>query len=553
MKMQVKRVASILLVCTISGAAGLAAQKVIKKKKTAQVAAKPMRPTTASVRGASKPAPIRPVSRVLTPIETELARALDLAKRGDYANASIRLFNMTRNPRFAEQRMRIKYILGLMFYEMRMYQVAAFQFVDVVRQSDARYLKQALQKLSLAGDILNDDTLLNYAISKVDVEDFPKTNRDMLRFRIGEYYMRKKNYKAASDNFAAVPQSSTYFAKAKYLQGVTLALQNNLDGALRAYSELVAFRQTAGPTDMDRVVGLMGMARIYYQQKKWDMAIDLYRQIPRDTDYWHDSLFEQSWAFMRSARFRSVLSNLHSLHSPYYEDFYLPESILLRGIVYLYICQYDEMEKTLGLFQRIYQPVEMSLDNFLKSNSMPESYFNEMERVIKNFDTLKGDKDARRGYPLQFLITRDIMREGDFKHNYTYLGRLRAEQDLINRQSTIWKKASVGVYASKLIKGRIDTTIKLTGNVVRTHMVAMRNELADLFEQYSFARYEMLNGKKEALKKKIQGKGILSKQIDEDTNRDFYIQNGFEYYPFKGEYWLDEIGNYHYLGTQGCD
>jgi len=61
----------------------------------------------------------------------------------------------------------------------------------------------------------------------------------------------------------------------------------------------------------------------------------------------------------------------------------------------------------------------------------------------------------------------------------------------------------------------------------------------------------MINGRKEQLKKKIAGKA--TEEVDEKVDRTFYVQNGFEYWPFEGEYWLDEIGNYHYLGKQSCE
>jgi len=460
--------------------------------------------------------------------DAQLAYALNLAKNGDYQGASTRLFNMTRNPQFLAQRMRIKYILGLMFYEMKMYQVAAFQFVDVVRNSDARYLKQSIQKLSLAADQLNDDTLLNYAIGKVNVDDFPKDNRDMLRFRIGEYEQRKEHWDLAADSFSKVPETSPYYPKAKYLEGLVHVKRNDLPAALRAYSSLTESRSTASVTDVDRISGILGMARVYYQAHKWDLAIDMYRQIPRDTDAWHDTLFESSWAHMRAAQFRSVLSNLHSLHSPYYEDFYLPESILLRGIVYLYICKYDEMEKTLGLFEKIYQPVQARLDEYTVQVADPVAYFNEIERVLRNFDVLKADAKARSTYRIPFLVARDIIREGDFKHNYQYILKLRNEDQLVNAMPAPWRRAPIGIYAHNLLKGRLDTSTKVAGNIVRSHMLRMKQELAEMFEQYNFGRYEMLNGRKEQLKKKIQGKGLLASHVDDSKNRDFYIQNGDE-------------------------
>lgn len=481
-----------------------------------------------------------------------LADALRLAKEGEYEEASIKLFNMTRNPRYASERMRIKYILGLMLFEMKMYQVSAFQFVDVVRNSDPKYLKRSLRKLSIAADILNDDTLLNYAVSKITVEDFPKANRDMLRFRIGEYYMRKEAWVDAIKSFRKIPQGSEYYFKAKYLEGLANTRRNNLSKALKSFSRLVAAREGEEPTDTYRVAALMGMARVYYQAKKWDQSIDIYRQIPRDTPLWHDSLFESSWANMRSARFRSVLSNLHSLHSAYYQDHYLPESILLRGIVYLYICKYDEMEKTLGLFSRIYQPVLKRLESFTGTVNDPLSYFKEVEKVKQGYDEMRKSRKARKKLRVPFLVSRDIIREGDFKHVYGYIERLRAERAMVGELSNEWRRSPLGIYSKQLLKGRLSTTQKEAGKIVRGHMMAMRKELVDMFEQHNFAKFEMIQGKKETLKKKISGKGLVSKQIDAGRDRDFYIQNGYEYWPFRGEYWLDEIGDYHYLGTHGC-
>ncbi len=61
-----------------------------------------------------------------------------------------------------------------------------------------------------------------------------------------------------------------------------------------------------------------------------------------------------------------------------------------------------------------------------------------------------------------------------------------------------------------------------------------------------------MSSKKDSAKNKIAGKD-LTQIIDSNIDREFYVQNGFEFYPFKGEFWLDEIGNYHYLGTQSCE
>jgi hypothetical protein len=511
-------------------------------------------PAKKAATGFFRPAVKTSVSTLTQEEARELAGALDLAKGGNYREASIRLYRFARDPRFNGQSMQIKYILGLMLYEMKFYQASAYQFVDVIRVGDNKYLRGALEKLALAADALNDDTLLNYALSRIKLEEFPSKQRDMLLFRIGEYQYRSGLHEKAVASFRAVPRNSPFYGQAKYLEGLAFAEKNDSESALKAFAALVRARRGSNVTDVNRVAGLMGIARVYYQKKAWDRSIEFYRRIPRDSEMWHDALFEMSWAQMRSSKFRSVLSNFHSLHSPYYEDFYLPESVLLRSIVYLYICQYDEMEKTIGLFDRVYIPVLRSLATFIRSNKTDlKKYYAAIETVSSQYETLKMDSTKRSGLPISFLAARRVLKEGDIQRNQKYIDRLKAEMASVQAEPANWRNSPIGDFVRRALASRLNASKDRAGRLVRNHMIEIYKDLRDLSEQNSFAKYELLTSKKEALKKKVAGKGILAKSVDQDNSRSYYIQNGYEYWPFSGEYWLDEIGNYFYLGTQSCE
>ncbi len=498
--------------------------------------------------------PVTPTT-IMTPEESkDLSKALDLARTGNYRDASIRLYKMSRDPRFLGQSMQIKYILGLMLYEMKFYQAAAYQFVDVIRVGNNKYIKGSLEKLAIVADVLNDDTLLNYALSRIQLDEFPTKQRDMLLFRIGEYQYRGGAYDKAIASLRTVPKNSTNYSQAKYLEGLALAEKGDLDNALKSFASLVRVRRGTSVTDTNRVSGLMGLARTYYQKQNWEKSIEFYRRIPRDSEFWHDSLFEMSWAQMRSSRFRSVLSNFHSLHSPYYEDFYLPESVLLRSIVYLYICQYNEMDKTVNLFDRVYLPVLRDVANFLRSNRKDSGkYYTDFDNVLKDFDQLKDDPSLRSKYPIPFLVARQIKKEGDVQRNQKYIDRLNQESRNLALEFSSWRSSPIGDFVNRAVHNRLKAARERGGRLVRNHMIQIYKDLRDLAEQNAFAKYEMLNARKEDLKKKIAGKGLISKQVDADNSRTYYIQNGFEYWPFTGEYWLDEIGNYFYLGNHSCD
>jgi tetratricopeptide (TPR) repeat protein len=477
----------------------------------------------------------------------QLSDALRLAQGGQYENAANALFSLGRRPELADERPQIKYILGTMLVELKLYQTAAFQFVDVIRSKHPKYSKMAIEKLSVVADSLGDDTILNYAISRVDLNDFPGNLKDMIHFRLGEIRMRNHEFAKASELFSRVHSGSSYYFQAQFNKGLAEMEAGQPAIAVGTYTRMMEARTRAPVTDTNRVAAQMGLARSLYQKQDWEQAIEVYSQIPRDTLMWHDAVFEQSWAMLRAARFRSALSNFQTLHSAYYEDFYMPESLLLRAIVYLYICKYDEMEKVLSLFEKTYGPVRSKIGDFLKSTNEASAFYAEIEKaqVIKTTD-----KSANLRLP--YIVLRDVLDEGDVKRSMHYIDRLAQERARVD-SNRAFKASALGQYATKILANRSRNAKFAVGDMVKAHLQNMRVELRDLYEQAGFIRYEMINGRKESLKKKMAGKDLGGAQIDDNIDREFYIQNGYEYYPFQGEFWLDEVGNYHYLGKQSCE
>lgn len=503
---------------------------------------KTLKPRSSSAR---KAAPMFQSNSREAVLKNQLSNALRMAQGGQYEAAANALFSLSRRPELAADRPQIKYILGTMLIELKLYQTAAFQFVDVIRSKHPKYAKLAIEKLSIVADSLGDDTILNYAISRVDLNDFPSNLKDMIHYRLGEIKLRNRDYTQAAELFNRVSFGSSYYYQALFNKGLAEMEANQPALAIGTFNKMLDARRKAPVTDTNKVSAQLGLARALYQKQDWEGAIEAYAQIPRDTLAWHDSVFEQSWAMLRAARFRSALSNFQTLHSAYYEDFYMPESLLLRAIVYLYICKYDEMEKVLSLFEKTYGPVRTKMGDFLKSTNDPITFYNEVEKAQVMKMT---EKSASLRLP--YIVLRNVLDQGDVKRSMHYLEKLAQEKSRVDANSA-FRASAVGQYALKILANRSRNTKLAVGDMVKAHLLNMRVELRDLYEQAGFIRYEMITGRKESIKKKIAGKDI--QQIDENVDRQFYIQNGYEYYPFKGEYWLDEVGNYHYLGKQSCE
>lgn len=491
-------------------------------------------------------------------LKREEDRGRQAVKRGDYVEASKAFFGLLDKESNPGRLLQIRFILGRTLQEMKLHQVAAFPYYEIVRSEGKRdpknkYVRQSLERLTVAADALESDILLTYALKQINEEDFPAGNRDMLYFRRGELRLRDKNFIEAAREFNRVRGGSTFYSRARYQLGLSLTEANQLEKAESVYASLAAVASDAGVTNKSRVNALMGKARTLYQRKMYADAIDAYREVPRDTEQWHEALFESTWAALQDGRFRSALSNFHSLHSPFYDEFYQPESLLLRSIVYHYICRYDEMEKTLGLFERVYGPVQREMRATLMAVSAPVIFYREIRKVDDNLDGLKTNVNSKRQLPIPFLVARQILREGDVKRSMAYIHNLEEEGRKIDRAPATWREARIGRYAKRVVARRLEATQVATGRLIRKHMERIQSELAGHFEQAGLIRLDMLSGKKEAVKKEIAGKGLVREKIDEEQDRSFFIQNGYDYWPFKGEFWLDEIGNYHYVGVKACE
>lgn len=506
----------------------------------AQTSRKQVKPTTKKV--AAKSGTKKRVTAA------SIASAINQIKGGQYLSAANNLLALSRRPELQQHKAQIKFLLGLTLMELNMNQTAAFQFVDSIKTGDPRFVKKALEKLLIVTDKLGDETLLNYTIQRIDVNSLPKQNQELLYFRLGEIKQKGGQYSEASQMYSKVGSRSRYYLNALYNLGLAQAEAGQTDLALATFKKLVRARSKSDVTDTNKVAAQMAIARTLYQKKDWERSIQAYSMIPRDHQLWHDAVFEQSWAMLRAARFRSALSNFQTLHSSYYDDFYIPESLLLRSIVYLYICKYDEMDKVLSLFDRQYGQVTKSIQKFIQDQNSPEAYYREVEKAYM----VKYEERAVVKGKLPFKAARSIANEGDVRRSLSYIQKILKEKRMVEEDSRI-RSLSIGSYAIKLLNNRLKSAKDHTGNMVKAHLQNMSAELTDLNEQASLIRYEMINGKKETLKKRLASKDVNDISEAEERDRAFYAKNGYEYYPFQGEFWLDEIGNYHYLGQQSCE
>ena len=473
----------------------------------------------------------------------QLRMALRYAKTKSHAAATRQFYLLLNNPILKKQKNKIRYHLASSLYQMGLYHPAVVQLQILINQKDKTYTGPGLRKVATAAAMLKDDGLLDYAIQKGGFKYISRSDRQKLYYQFGEYWMRKRKFRKAIAHFSRVQTSNPLFYQALYQMGLAHAERNDTEKAVVIFGSLESRRQ--GITDKLKVAAVMGKARAYYQGKQWGKAVESYLEVPKDSSFWHATLLERSWALLRGGRLRSALSNFQTLHSEYYTDYYQPESLLLRSIIYLYICKYYEMEKVLDLFNRIYRPVFQSVKNLLKRRYASKAYY---QSLLLSLDNKK--KGVYVKYPLP--VARRIFAHGDIFAIHYHINKLKEERSKVHGLPSVWRRSRVGRYVAKVIGKKLRAAYKKAGKLAFSRATQTYKELKDFFVQEQYIRYEMLRSKRGFLKKKIARKSISSRASIENFDRSYYVQNGYEYWPFKGEYWLDELGNYHYVGMGSC-
>jgi len=490
-------------------------------------------------------------SSVAFSASAELNRARSLNNSENYKQASKLLFSLSKNSRYRREQAAIAYELAESLEGLGLTQSAVFQLIKAVRYGKGGVLSRSLEKLTKLAFKVNDDVGLNFALSKINIKTFPEEQKPVLYFRFGEAYLSVNRFKKAYKSFSKIPKSHYLYSKARYMMGLSYSESGKLKESYRSFTQSSNSRAEKGVVDDERVAALMGRARVLYHMKRWDSSLTAYRLIPRDSAYFHDMLFESAWAMLRSGKFRSALSNFHSLHSEYYQDYFYPEASLLRAIVYLYICKVDEVGKVLNYYDNTYGKVARRLKSYLKTNTTPRQDIKEYMRLVD--ELAHEDKIDRDSYEIPYIILRHLHRSSRVKSRGESVLNVEKEIALIDGMGE-WSEAQVGAVTRNSLVTRQKASLKRLGKALRAQMIKYNRELIGFGDQKELIKFELISAEKEQARKTLEGRDDFSDGSSKrKASRFSFTKNGYEYWPFQGEYWLDEIGNYHYLGASRCE
>jgi hypothetical protein len=302
-------------------------------------------------------------------------------------------------------------------------------------------------------------------------------------------------------HFSEIPQSSPYFYKYLYQKALYEIHHDNINAAF-PYLKRVILMEEKDQSLIDQA--LWTMARLYYETKDYEKATQYYLAIETPLIEQASFLLEQAWIQYRSGHYEKAMGFLYAYNAPSFKEFFTPEYYILKSLIYKKLCYYDPAIKVVSDFEERY------------GRSLAAIYNRKTETDLESQEML-------------FVI----MTHPKIKKQYEFLRLLESEKRLIDELDD----EQLQSYLLAIYNNQIEQTAKQFRKDVKEEFKIVANSLLKYEEESNLIKYEIgIDMYQRVAETRYQGKnkGNATETVPENV----------VIYPFQGEFWNDELGNY---------
>ncbi len=495
------------------------------------------------------------------PASKTLERGLKLYESDDYSMASIELNKVIEGQtQDAEaNKQRAEFYMGKALFNMKYYSASLSYFDRIVQKGPShKYYAKTLQWLASLSRFLPESAGVLEKIGKYTRADLDQPAlepvRDELYYLLGRYHYSKGNFNDAVDLFAAVPEKSEFYPKAKFFEGITYVRENKGRQASDSFKAIL--RKVKQYPDPDKVpkslrefeeLANLSLGRVFYTTRQYQQAIKYFERLPGPdarggaSAEWLPSLFEASWAYFQIDGDSKALGNIHSINSPYFESEFYPESLILKAVIYFNRCNYDRSAEAIAEFNTVYPGLKKEIDEILTKYPDNAQLFDEVLKIQSGEAGLTGRVQR---------AAENALADKTLQKNIDYVNELDRELKALDKADPAWKSTAVAGNILQDLTLQKSLAANEAGNLARQRLQRLSTDIQELVKQAIKIEYETLNAQKGALTAGLAKEQQLNPNA-KTVNR-IVIDDEHQQWPFKGEYWRDELGYYRFIVQNKC-
>ncbi|HEY2028593.1 MAG TPA: hypothetical protein VGH20_05235 [Myxococcales bacterium] len=342
---------------------------------------------------------------------------------------------------------------------------------------------------------------------------------------------------AARSLAAEVPAGDESEASAHEVAGLAALAENDDAAATREFVAVATAPLKKGDPAAEerREKAYLQLARLAYAMGNDAQATELYGRVSRNAPEWLDALFEASWSRFRTTEDELALGNLLTLQAPFFVNRFFPEASVLKALILYENCRYPDARKTLVEFEHRYSALHDGLSATLGSMPNPNAA---SEFLVRGPVALQGVPLPAREEVLRVEESPDIVA------SIQAAAQLAREIDSLDQKS--FRTTSFVSVISPIDRDARLAYLDGAGRKLIYRLESERSQLRELLGQSLRISYEIAGREKEIA---ASPDGEFSAVVKNDR---LPVADDEENWPFDGEYWRDELGNYRYQLGRKC-
>lgn len=376
-----------------------------------------------------------------------------------------------------------------------------------------------------------------------------KARKAKAKSKGGEVALTAKEHTEAAQRYVQrVNEASKFGARAKFLEGLVLFKNGKENDALEAFKTVVRLTRPEGdnPNEALREAAFFQLARTHFGAQQPSFSIFYYDKVDRDSYAWLDALYEASWAEFRLGTYEKALGNLLTLHSPFFENEYYPESHILKAVIYYENCRYPEAKTILTSFLQRYEPVLEELKAMTAREQTSDKYYEALENLRgRDLAETNTQKAEILGQVLEIALSDPELQRLD----EAYKEVAREQEALATYDDGFGASALADRLREVLAEAKQDLA-REAGRAVRNQLERERDTIKTLIQQAIRIDIETSRSEQERIESQLRQVQSRPKDIEKEFIE--WADDEKLVWPFDGEYWRDELGTYELTLAHSC-
>ncbi len=502
------------------------------------------------------------------PPSEALANALRLYQQERYQEAAVQFQRVVEGETQDAQAnvQKAQFFLGKCLYHLHYYQSALAIFDEIGQQGVGHlYFNQTLQWLAQLASQLPEPAGIIEKVGRYGVDELEQFNTaesqelyNELLYIMGRFKYSQGEFEEAIALFQRVGSESSFYVKARFFDGIAHIRMRRARPAIEAFRAIIdgIDEGIEGVEDEERMHNLawISLARVYYTaanrtgengEREVDgrllgQAVEAWNTVDQGSEYWLDALFESSWAFFLADEYSRALGNVHTLFSPYFNEAYYPEALVLKAVTFFVNCQLENAMAMIGQFHERYDPVRQELEDILSRFEDNTQFFDFLKQVRAGEANLSAQVRPIVG---SALSDREVLR------NIEYVNVLESEEQRLAQAPAELQNSSLGARILQDVAVAKSFAIDQTGDLARARYQRLIDELADLTNQIDTVELEVVTVQRGTIDQELQQQMT---EAQRSGGGEVEVDEEHQLWPFRGEYWRDELGFYRQQVSNRC-